>query len=91
MGRTLEPVFDHLVYMTAQSAVVFNDDTKMRVAALRKEIRAEAEPKRTVIVSQAENHPFALFFTGLAHARENPAEVLAHLEPHRSPPLHMTS
>ena len=60
----LEPVFNHLIYLAAQSAVVFNDDTTMRVAALRKEIQAEANPKRTGIftsgiVSQTENHPIA--------------------------------
>ena len=94
VARALEPVLDHLSYLAAQSASVFNDDTTMRVAALRKEIRAEAEPKRTGIftsgiVGQAEHHPIALFFTGRAHAGENLAAVLERREPHRSPPLHM--
>ena len=66
----------------------------MRVGALRKEIQAQANPKRTGIftsgiVSQTENHPIALFFTGRAHAGENLSGVLVHREPHRSPPLHM--
>ena len=94
VARVLEPVFDHLLYLAAQSAVVFNDDTTMRVGALRKEIRAEANPKRTGIftsgiVSQAGDHPIALFFTGRAHAGENLDEVLVHREPHQPPPLHM--
>ncbi|MGH7219542.1 MAG: IS66 family transposase [Nitrospiraceae bacterium] len=93
-ARALEPVLDQLIYLAAQSAAVFNDDTTMRVGALRKEIQAEANSKRTGIftsgiVSQTENHPIALFFTGRAHAGENLAEVLAHREPQRSPPLHM--
>ena len=94
VARVLEPVFDHLIYLAAQSAVVFSDDTTMRVMALRKEIRAEVKPKRTGIftsgiVSQTEDHPITLFFTGRAHAGENLAEVLDQREPQRAPPLHM--
>lgn len=90
----LEAVFNHLIYLAAQSAVVFNDDTTMRVAALRKEIQAEVKPNRTGIftsgiVSQVDHHPITLFFTGRAHAGENLAEVLAHREAERPPPLHM--
>jgi transposase len=71
-ARALEPLFDHLIYLAAQSAVVYSDDTTMRVTALRKEIQAEVKPKRTGlftsgIVSQAEGHPIALFFTGRAY------------------------
>ena len=94
VARELEPVFNHLIYLAAQSAVVFSDDTTMRVTALRKEIQAEVKPKRTGIftsgiVSQAEDHPIALFFTGRHHAGENLAGVLDHREAQRSPPLHM--
>jgi transposase len=92
--RDLEPVFDHLIYLAAQSALVFSDDTTMRVSALRKEIQKEVKPKRTGIfttgiVSQQSHHPIVLFFTGRAHAGENLAAVLDHREPGRSPPLHM--
>ena len=90
----LEPVFDHLIYLAAQSALVFNDDTTMRVTALRQEIQTETNPQRTGIftsgiVSSAEPHPIALFFTGRAHAGENLAAVLDQRKPERSPPLHM--
>ena len=94
VARDLEPVYDHLLYLAAQSAVVFNDDTTMRVAALRQEIQKETKPKRTGIftsgiVSQAEQHPIALFFTGRSHAGENLTQVLDQREPERAPPLHM--
>jgi transposase len=93
-ARELAPVFDHLIYLAAQSALVFSDDTTMRVSALRKEIQSEVNPKRTGIftsgiVSQVEHHPIALFFTGRAHAGENLADVLDQRQPERSPPLHM--
>lgn len=94
VARQLEPVLDHLIYLAAQSALVFNDDTTMRVGALRKEIQAEINPKRTGIftsgiLSQAQSHPITLFITGRAHAGENLAQVLAHRDPQRSAPLHM--
>ena len=93
-ARELEPVLDHLIYLAAQSAVVFNDDTTMRVAALRKEIQTEVKPQRTGIftsgiVGQAQEHPITLFFTGRAHAGENLAEVLEQRQTPRAPPLHM--
>ena len=94
VARDLEPVFDHLLYLAAQSAVIYNDDTPMRVAALRQEIQKETDPQRTGlftsgIVSESEQHPIALFFTGRAHAGENLAQVLDQREPERAPPLHM--
>lgn len=73
----LEPVLDHLIYLAAQSAVVFSDDTPMRVSALRKEIQAEVKPQRTGIftsgiVSQATTPPISLFFTGRGPRRGEP-------------------
>lgn len=95
VARDLEPVFDHLIYGAAQAAVLFSDDTTMRVSALRQEIQAEDKPKRTGlftsgIVSQTESQSILLFFTGRAHAGENLAEVLDHREPQRAPPFHMS-
>jgi len=93
-AESLEPVFEQLIYLAAQSELVCNDDTTMRVSALRREIQAEAKPERTGIftsgiASQSEGHPIALFFTGRAHAGENLAQVLGLREANRPPPLHM--
>jgi transposase len=94
VARDLEPVFDHLLYLAAQAVVLYNDDTPMRVTALRQEIQKETNPQRTGIftsgiVSESEQHPIALFFTGRAHAGENLAQVLDQRQPERAPPLHM--
>jgi transposase len=93
-ARELQPVFDYLIYLAAQSALLFSDDTTMKVAALRQEIQKQAKPDRTGIftsgiVGQAQEHPIALFLTGRAHAGENLAEVLTQREAQRPPPLHM--
>ena len=94
VARELAPVFDPLQYLAAQSAVVYRDDTTMKVAALRQAIQKEIPPERTGIfttgiVGQLEEHPIALFLTGRAHAGENLAAVLAQREEQRPPPLHM--
>ena len=94
VARELAPVFDHLQYLAAQSAVVYSDDTTMKVAALRQAIQKESRPDRTGIfttgiVGQLEAHPIALFLTGRAHAGENLAAVLAQRQAQRPPPLHM--
>ena len=93
-AQALEPLLDHLIYLGAQSSLVYNDDTTMRVGQLRQEIKAEVDPERTGIftsgiVCEAQNHPIILFFTGRAHAGENLARVLDHREPGLAPPLHM--
>jgi len=85
--------FDYLIYLAAQSALLFSDDTTMKVAALRQEIQKQAKPDRTGIftsgiVGQAQEHPIALFLTGRAHAGEN----LAKCSPSggaKTTPLHM--
>jgi len=94
VARSLEPIFDQLICLAAQSSLVCNDDTTMRVGALRQQIQAEIDPKRTGIftsgiLGQAQSHPIALFFTGRAHAGENLAQVLAQRDPQRAAPLHM--
>ena len=90
----LEPILNHLIYLGAQAAVVYNDDTPMRVRQLRQEIQADTQSDRTGIftsgiVCEDLAHPIRLFFTGRQHAGENLATVLAQRESGLPPPLHM--
>jgi transposase len=94
VGQSLEPVFEQLITEAAQAPVLFSDDTTMRVRGLRQAIQSEPDPKRTGIftsgiVGKLQDHGVSLFFTGRQHAGENLAQVLAHREPERPPPLHM--
>jgi transposase len=94
VAQDLQPVYEHLITQAAQAAVLFNDDTKMQVSSLRKEIQDQDQPKRTGlftsgIVAEMEEHSVSLFFTGRDHAGENLTAVLAQREAQRSPPLHM--
>ena len=90
----LEPILNHLIYLGAQAAVVYNDDTPMRVRQLRQEIQADTQSDRTGIftsgiVCEDLAHPIRLFFTGRKHAGENLATVLDQRESGLAPPLHM--
>jgi transposase len=94
-AEALDPVVDHLIYLGAQAATIYTDDTTMRVRTLRQEIQAETDPKRTGIfttgiVCEAGEHPIRLFFTGRRHAGENLARVLDQRESGLAPPLHMS-
>lgn len=79
-AELIKPARDELIRQAAQGEVLHNDDTSMKVLALRRAI-AEEEGDRTGIftsgvVSTAEGRKIALFFTGRQHAGENLADVL---------------
>ena len=86
-AETLTPAYDELVRQAAQGKVLYNDDTTMKVLELSAEQRAaaaadEETDERTGvftsgIVSTSKGHHIALFFTGVQHAGENLADVLA--------------
>ena len=86
-AASLAPVHEELVRQAAQGEVLFNDDTTMKVLELTGEQRAaaaadEGADERTGvftsgIVALSEEHHVALFFTGVQHAGENLADVLA--------------
>jgi transposase len=94
LGRVVQPVWDHLVWVAAQAPSLFNDDTTMRVGDLRRQIRAETKPQRTGIfttgiIASPQDHPIALFFTGRQHAGENLDQVLRQRVVDLPPPLQM--
>jgi transposase len=86
-AAVLEPVHSELIHQAAQGKVLYNDDTTMKVLDLTREQRAaaavddEGDERTGVftsgIVSTGKGHPIALFFTGVQHAGENLADVLA--------------
>jgi transposase len=79
-------VHEALIDHAAQSAVLHNDDTTMKVLQLTREQRAaaladDADEERTGvftsgILATGEGHKVALFFTGVRHAGENLDAVL---------------
>jgi transposase len=97
----LEPVFEELRRRAADGRVQYNDDTSMRILALMGKRRSELleagqlpDPERTglfttAVVSDTDDGPIALFFTGRNHAGENLTAVLAQRDPALPPPIHM--
>ena len=86
-AEKLKPAHEELIRQAAQGKVLFNDDTTMKVLELSGEQRAAAAADEETdgrtgvftsgIVSTRDDHHVALFFTGVQHAGENLADVLA--------------
>jgi transposase len=79
-AEVIKPARDELIRQAAQGEVLHNDDTSMKVLALRRAIVEEAGERTGIftsgVVSTGEGRRIALFFTGRKHAGENLAEVL---------------
>lgn len=98
-AKLLAPAHEELIRQAAHGEVMHNDDTAMKVLELTAEQRAaaigdeEADERTGVftsgIVSTAEGHWIALFFTGAKHAGENLSDVLARREAELPPPIQM--
>jgi transposase len=91
----LQPILDELIRRAAQGAVIYNDDTRMRVLALRQATDDAVDPSTRTgvftsgIVATCDNQRIALFFTGRKHAGENLAAVLARRAAELGPPIQM--
>ena len=98
-AEKLAPVHEELIRQAAQGDVLYNDDTTMKVLELSSEQRAaaaseEKSDERTGVftsgvVSTRDNLKVALFFTGVRHAGENLADVLARRSTERPAPVQM--
>jgi transposase len=98
-AKTLTPAHEELINQAAQASIVYNDDTTMKVLQLTRKQRAEAladdaDGERTGIftsgiVATGEGHQIALFFTGVRHAGENLAAVLARRRADLPAPIQM--
>ena len=98
-AKTLAPAHDELLNQAAQATVLYNDDTTMKVLQLTRKQRAAAladdeNGERTGIftsgiVATHTGHQIALFFTGVRHAGENLAAVLARRNTELPAPIQM--
>ena len=98
-AKTLTPVHEELLNQAAQAAVLYNDDTTMKVLQLSRAQRAAAladdvKGERTGIftsgiVATDAGRQIALFFTGVRHAGENLAAVLARRSSDLPAPIQM--
>src|SRR5450759_2278212 len=98
-AKTLAPVHEQLLNQAAQAAVLYNDDTTMKVLQLTRAQRAAAlacdvKEERTGIFTSGilatdAGLKIALFFTGVRHAGENLNAVLARRSADLPAPIQM--
>ncbi|HEY5264892.1 MAG TPA: IS66 family transposase [Steroidobacteraceae bacterium] len=98
-AKALTPAHEELLNQAAQATVLYNDDTTMKVLQLTKTQRAAAlasdiKGERTGIftsgiVATHTGLQVALFFTGVRHAGENLAAVLARRSADLPAPIQM--
>jgi transposase len=98
-AKDVAAAHEELLNQAAQSRVVYNDDTTMKVLQLTKAQRAAAladdlKQERTGIftsgiVATDAGRKIALFFTGVRHAGENLNAVLARRSTDLPPPIQM--
>jgi transposase len=93
------PVFEQLKTLAAQGAVIYQDDTHVRILSLIAENRrtqaADTSGARTgmyttALVAQQGAQTICLYFAGRAHAGENLEALLTHREADRGKPLVMS-
>jgi transposase len=97
LAQQAQPILEELVTQAAQSPVIYNDDTTMRILDLRRPgsaTLAQMDPQRkgtftSNILAFVEVHPVALYFTGWQHAGENLAAVLRQRGAELDPPIQM--
>jgi transposase len=78
-AAVIRPAFEELIRQAAQSEVLHNDDTGMRVLRLAREPSDQRSGVFTSgIVAVYQGRQIAIFFTGRQHAGENLADVLKH-------------
>ncbi len=93
-AERIRPAHEELIRQAAQGKVLYNDDTKARVLALRREQPETGDDRTGVftsgIVATTEGWRAALYFTGRQHAGENLADVLRWRPTDLSPPIQMS-
>jgi transposase len=89
-AEVIKPARDELLRQAAQSEVLHNDDTGMRVLQLAREPSDERTGVFTSgIIATMPGRQIALYFTGPKHAGENLADVLKRRAAQLSPPIQM--
>jgi transposase len=95
--RQAQPIFEQLIAQAANSPLIHQDDTTMRILDLRRPgsaTAAQMDPKRkgtftSNLLAYVDGRPLALYFTGWQHAGENLGQVLRLRSADLEPPIQM--
>lgn len=82
LANHVYPVYEYMMYLAAQSWIMYQDDTWVRILSLMKENKHLDKGDRkgmysTGLVTQTGDHTLVLFFSGRQHAGENIDRLLA--------------
>ena len=97
LAEQAQPIFEQLLALAANSPLIHQDDTTMRILDLRRSGSAAAagiDPKRkgtftSNLLAYVQSHPVALYFTGWQHAGENLGDLLRRRAADLEPPIQM--
>ena len=97
LAQQVEPIFEELITLAAQSPLIHHDDTTMRILDLRRPgspTALQMDPQRkgtftSNLLAYVEDHPVALYFTGWQHAGENLTALLRQRGADLGPPIQM--
>ena len=97
LAEQAQPIFGQLLALAANSPLIHQDDTTMRILDLRRLGSAAAagiDPKRkgtftSNLLAYVQSHPVALYFTGWQHAGENLGDLLRRRAAELEPPIQM--
>jgi transposase len=97
LSQQAQPIFEHLIAQAANSPLIHQDDTTMRILDLRRPgsaTAAQVDPKRkgtftSNLLAYVDGRPLALYFTGWQHAGENLGDVLRLRSANLEPPIQM--
>ncbi len=93
-ANKIHPVYSELIRQAAQSELLYNDDTTMKILANLKKPEGDDEISgkgsfTTGVLAVRDERRMALFFTGPKHAGENLAQLLKQRTSGLSPPIQM--
>jgi hypothetical protein len=93
--KALQPVVGEMRYEAAQSELIYQDDTRVRILSLLKENEQASADARvgmytTALVACQGDRRIVLYVSGRSHAGENLAELLIQRESARPAPLIMS-
>jgi transposase len=92
-SETPQLIYEALIGVAAQSQLLHNDDTHMRIQSVRQEIVAAGSERTgiftTSIIAHTGQRRIALFFTGQQHAGENLNQLLQRRAAGLEPPMQM--
>ena len=95
LGSYCYGLFYYLQSLAANGALVYNDDTHLKILDTIKQIKQASDPKRrgmvtTCVIGEHDGHQIVFYLNGLLHSGENLDVLLATRDDEKQPILQMS-